>query len=80
MYGETDASAGYPKSDPVTPADIVRLRQIVDEIYVDDKIRDYIIELVFATREPKEHDLPDLENLIEYGGSPRASIADSNCL
>ncbi|MGB9625479.1 MAG: AAA family ATPase, partial [Phycisphaerae bacterium] len=59
----------------ITPADILRLRGIVDEIYVDDKIRDYIIELVFATRDPKAHGLPELANLIEYGASPRASIA-----
>ena len=64
------------KVDPViSPADIVRLRGIVNEIYVDEKISDYIIELVFATRDPKGHGLAELENLIEYGGSPRASIA-----
>ncbi len=57
------------------PEDILRLRGVVDEIYVDDKIRDYIIELVFATRDPAAHGLKDLANLIEYGASPRASIA-----
>jgi MoxR-like ATPase len=55
--------------------DILKVRQIVDEIYVDDKIRDYIIEIVFATRQPEAHGLKDLANLIEYGASPRASIA-----
>jgi len=59
----------------ITPADILRLREIVDEIYVDDKIRDYIIELVFTTRDPKAHGLAELANLIDYGASPRASIA-----
>jgi MoxR-like ATPase len=59
----------------ITPEDILRLREIVDEIYVDDKIRDYIIEIVFATRDPAGHKLNDLANLIEYGASPRASIA-----
>ncbi len=59
----------------LSPADIVRVRQTVDEIYVDDKIRDYIIEIVFATRDPAGHGLKDLANLIEYGASPRASIA-----
>ncbi len=59
----------------IRPEDIVRLRGIVDEIYVDDKIRDYIIEIVFATRDPEGHGLKDLANLIEYGASPRASIA-----
>ncbi len=57
------------------PEDILRLRGVVDEIYVDDKIRDYIIELVFATRDPAAHGLKDMANLIEYGASPRASIA-----
>jgi MoxR-like ATPase len=62
-------------SPVIDPKDIVRLRGIVNEIYVDEKIGDYILELVFATREPKSHGLAELENLIEYGGSPRASIA-----
>ena len=62
--------------DPVIePEDIVRLRGIVNEIYVDDKIYDYILELVFATRDPELNGLAELKNLIEYGGSPRASIA-----
>jgi MoxR-like ATPase len=59
----------------ISPEDILKVRQIVDEIYVDDKIRDYIIEIVFATRDPGGHGLKDLANLIEYGASPRASIA-----
>lgn len=59
----------------ITPADILRLREVVDEIYVDDKIRDYIIDLVFTTRDPKAHGLAELANLIDYGASPRASIA-----
>jgi len=64
------------KVNPViSPEDIIRLRGVVNEIYVDQKVADYIIDLVFATRQPKEYGLPELENLIEYGGSPRASIA-----
>ncbi|MBN1491283.1 MAG: MoxR family ATPase [Phycisphaerae bacterium] len=59
----------------IKPEDILRLRAVVDEIYVDDKIRDYIIELVFATRDPAGHGLPEVANLIEVGASPRASIA-----
>jgi len=50
----------------VTPADILRVREIVKEVYVDDRIKDYIVELVFATRKPQE--------LIQFGASPRATI------
>jgi len=53
--------------------DILRLRKLVDEIYIDDKVKDYIVDLVFATREPATYKL-DLERLIEYGASPRATL------
>ena len=54
--------------------DILRLRQVVDEIYVDDKVKDYIVDVVFATREPEAYQLEELEKLIQYGASPRATI------
>jgi MoxR-like ATPase len=50
-------------------------RKIIKQVYVDDKVKDYIVEVVFATREPKKHGLKDLAPLIEFGASPRASIA-----
>jgi MoxR-like ATPase len=53
--------------------DIVRLRGLTDQIYLDDKIKDYIIDLVFATRDPAAHKL-DLQRLIQYGASPRATL------
>jgi MoxR-like ATPase len=53
--------------------DILRLRTLVDQIYVDDKIKNYIIDLVFATREPAAYKL-DLQRLIHYGASPRATL------
>lgn len=62
-----------PVSQVISPEDIVRARSVVNEVYVDDKIKDYIIDIVFATREPKKYGL-DLDNLIEYGASPRATI------
>lgn len=57
----------------VRPEDILRLRTLVDEIYIDDKIKDYIIDIIFATRDPKAYNLK-LEEFIEYGASPRATI------
>jgi len=57
----------------ITPKDILRLRSVVDEIYIDDKIKNYIIDIVFASRDPKAYNLK-LEEFIEYGASPRATI------
>jgi MoxR-like ATPase len=57
----------------VEPADVVRARKLVDDIYVDDKIKDYVVNIVFATREPATYKL-DLAPLIEYGASPRATL------
>jgi len=58
----------------VTPDEILAARDLVDQVYVDDKIKDYIVSLVFATREPQAQGL-DLAPLIQYGASPRATIA-----
>ena len=64
-----------PTPQPVvTPADLVRARSVVDRIYVDGKIKDYIVDLVLATRDPVSYGLNDLAPLIEYGCSPRGSI------
>lgn len=57
----------------VEPAAILRARKVVDEIYVDEKIKDYILSIVFATREPEKYKL-QLKDFIRYGGSPRATI------
>ncbi len=57
----------------ISPEDIKRLRSVVDQIYIDDKIKDYIVDLVFASREPQKYKL-DLDEFIEYGASPRATI------
>jgi MoxR-like ATPase len=50
-------------------------RRIVRDVYMDDRVKDYIVEVVFATREPSQRGMKDLQSLIEYGASPRASIA-----
>jgi MoxR-like ATPase len=56
------------------PAQIAEARALVHRIYVDERVKDYIVNIVFATRDPKGHGLPDLVEMIEYGASPRASI------
>ncbi|MBW2036479.1 MAG: MoxR family ATPase [Deltaproteobacteria bacterium] len=58
----------------VGPDDILRARRVVNEIYMDEKIERYIIDIVFATREPSKYKLEELASLIQYGASPRASI------
>jgi len=55
--------------------EIVKARSIVKDIYMDERVKDYIVDVVFATREPAQRGLKDLAPLIEYGASPRASIA-----
>ncbi len=57
-----------------TPQDIIRLRSVVDEIYMDEKIEHYIVDLVEATRKPEEYKLKDIKGLLLYGASPRATI------
>lgn len=65
-----------PVIEPViSREDLMRARERVDQIYVDDKLRNYIIEIVMATREPSKHGLGHIANLIRVGGSPRASIS-----
>ena len=58
----------------VAPKEIMAARESVNQVYVDEKINDYILDIVFATRKPAEYRLKDLEDLIQYGASPRASI------
>ncbi len=57
----------------IKPAEIAEVRSVVDEIYIDEKVKDYIVDIVCATRDPKKYGL-DLTNLISYGASPRATI------
>ena len=58
----------------VSPADILKARTVVAEVYMDEKIERYILDIVFSTRRPKEFKLEKLASLISYGASPRASI------
>jgi MoxR-like ATPase len=57
----------------VTPFEILRVRQVVKDVYIDERIKDYIVQLVFATRKPEDFKL-DLKGLIQFGASPRATI------
>ncbi|HEX7664576.1 MAG TPA: MoxR family ATPase [Polyangiaceae bacterium] len=59
----------------VTTQELLDAKNVISQVYVDDKVKDYIVDVVFATREPERHGLKDLAPLIEYGASPRASIA-----
>jgi MoxR-like ATPase len=61
-------------SPVIGPEDIKRARDVVNEIYMDEKIEKYILDIVFATREPHKYKLDELSGLIQYGASPRASI------
>ncbi len=58
----------------ISPEHIMRARKLVHEVYVDEKIEKYILDIVFATRSPKDFGLDELTDLISYGGSPRATI------
>ena len=58
----------------VQPEDIIEAQKLITEIYVDEKVEDYILNLVFATRDPLKFDLKDLDGIIDVGASPRATI------
>ncbi len=66
------------KSDPIQPCvtveEILRARKVVNDVYIDPKVEQYILDIVFATREPLNYGLNELRNLIAYGASPRATI------
>ena len=59
----------------VSPADIIDVRKVVNQIYIDEKIEKYIVDIVFATRFPADYGLNDLKSIISFGSSPRASIS-----
>lgn len=58
-----------------TASDILQARKVVNEVYIDEKIEQYIADIVFATRYPDRYQMPELNDMITFGGSPRASIA-----
>jgi MoxR-like ATPase len=70
------SASSFPKPQRILhPDDIIKARQLVREVYMDEKIEQYIIDIVFATRNPKDYKLSKFSPLIAYGASPRASIS-----
>lgn len=68
--------ASFPKPQQViTTEDIIRAREVVGQVYMDEKIERYIVDIIFATRNPSDYKLDNLKSMISYGGSPRASIS-----
>lgn len=68
-------SGEFPTANrALKPEDIIKARKVVRDVYLDEKIEKYIVDIVFATREPQNYGLSKFENMISYGGSPRASI------
>ena len=57
-----------------SPSDIISAQEVISDIYVDEKVEDYVLNLVLATRSPQEYQLGDLEGIIDFGASPRATI------
>ncbi len=59
----------------IDPREIIEVQKIVEKIYLDEKIENYIVDIVFATRQPSKFGLNDLQGIISFGASPRASIS-----
>lgn len=69
-------TGGLPEAQPViTPDRILDARETVDGLYMDERVEEYIVDLVMATRDPRAHGLGDLTGLVAYGASPRATLA-----
>ena len=65
----------FPQANTILKtADIINARDVVKEVYMDEKIEKYIVDIVFATRYPEDYGLAHLKDMISFGGSPRASI------
>jgi MoxR-like ATPase len=74
------STAAYPRPEKVlNPKEIMEARKLVREVYMDEKIEQYIVDIVFATRNPEDYGLGHLRPLISFGGSPRASISMALC-
>ncbi|MDG1227007.1 MAG: AAA family ATPase, partial [Polaribacter sp.] len=68
-------SGGFSKVNPVVSVEeILRAREVANEVYMDEKIEKYILDIIFATRYPEKYNLPQLKDLVSFGASPRGSI------
>ena len=68
-------NGSMPEVTPVTTAaEILKAREVVNEVYIDEKIEQYIADIVFASRYPEKYGMPEMKDMITFGGSPRASI------
>src|SRR5436190_23431205 len=76
MIIRENIASSFPSTTPmIKTSEILNARQVVREVYMDEKIEKYIVDIVFASREPKAYNLDRISGLISYGGSPRASIS-----
>ena len=74
MQRMSSSNNSHKVKSVVDPEDILAARKVIDSIYIDENLQDYIINLVTATRDPKENQLSSYAGMIEFGASPRASI------
>ena len=74
MQRMSNSNNGHQVKQVVTLTEIMQARKVFDEIYIDENLQDYIINLVTATRDPESHQLSSLKGMIQFGASPRASI------
>ena len=74
MQRMSSSNNSHKVESVVDPEDILEARKVIDSIYIDENLQDYIINLVTATRDPKENQLSSYEGMIQFGASPRASI------
>jgi len=73
---ETHAEKHVPSVKKImSPSNIVEMQNIASQVYIDERIKGYVLDIIFATREPEKHNLDQLKTLLEYGASPRASLA-----
>ena len=74
MRQNTQARENINIKPIVTPDKIIDAQDVINEIYVDEKVEDYVLKLIFATRNPIKYDLKDMDGIIDFGASPRATI------